>query len=104
MYEDDYLSRQLRKAIEALARLAGGQPVQAQDLDEAFRDAVGLDLRTLDKLPADALMALMVEGDDRGAERLRTVAALLEACAPPGRPGELRRLKAARLRGLLGEN
>lgn len=95
MYRDDWLTGQIRRAVEALARLARGERVADEDVDAALREAVGLDLPTIDALPAEALRGLLVHGDPRTGERLAAVAGLLDALA---RPGDGRAEKAQALR------
>jgi hypothetical protein len=99
MYQDDWLMRQIAQAMQILARLLRGEQVKAEELDQAVREVAGMDLSTLDKLPAEALLALLVPGDDRSAERLRTLARLLEASSAPG---EARHLKAQKILARLG--
>jgi hypothetical protein len=94
MYQDDWLMRQIAQAIAVLARLLRGEKVQTEELDQAVREVAGMDLDTVDKLPAEALLALLVPGDDRSAERLRTLARLLEASSAPG---QARHLKAQKI-------
>ncbi|MEQ1564397.1 MAG: hypothetical protein ABMA64_02080 [Myxococcota bacterium] len=94
MYQEDWLLRHIRWLIEAIAKLARGEAVDPIELDAAVRAAVGFDLHTLDTLPTEALLALFDPTDDRSAERLRVVAAVLSATAPPDATGDRRRAKA----------
>lgn len=98
MYEDDYILRQVRQLGGVIARLVRGDQVDQQELDAAVRDAVGLDLRTIDQLPAEALVRLASPGDDRAVERLAVMADLLEAVAEAGPGGDARRAKARAIR------
>ena len=98
MYEDDFVMRQIRQLSQALARVLQGDRVEREELDAAVRAATGLDLATIDALPAEALLQLLIPTDDRSAERLAVMAELLEATAAPGPAGDARRAKAAALR------
>lgn len=98
MYEDDWVLRQIRQLGQAIARLLRGETVEQQELDTASREALGLDLATIDALPVDALVRLATPGDDRALERLRLMAELLEATAAAGPGGDARREKAGALR------
>ena len=98
MYEDDYILRQIRQLGQAIARLLRGETVDQRELDTVAREALGLELATIDALPIDALLALATPGDDRAADRLRAMASLLEATAEAGPDGEARRAKARALR------
>lgn len=102
MYEDDFLLRQIRRAVEAIARRALGEKVERAEVDDAVRDAVGLDLDTLDRLPLPALLALHVPTDDRSAERLRALGQLLLAMAEAGEAGERQRARGEALLDLVG--
>lgn len=99
MYQDDWLMRQITQVAQILAKLMRGEQVGTEELDQAVRELAGMELSTLDKLPAEALLALLVPGDDRSTERLRSLAHLLEASSAPG---EARHLKAQRILARLG--
>jgi hypothetical protein len=85
MYEDDWLMRQVRRLAEAIARLARGEVVEEQELEAAVRESTGMDLPTIDALPADAILALRVDGDDRSLARVWAIARVLAASDRAGR-------------------
>jgi hypothetical protein len=85
MYQDDWLMRQIAQVAQILAKLLRGEQVKTEELDQAVRELAGMDLCTLDKLPAEALLALLAQ--------------LLEASSAPG---EARHLKAQRILARLG--
>ena len=98
MYEDDWVMRRIRQLSQLLARVLRGEAVAQRELDTAIREATGLDLPTIDALPADALIRLAVPGDDRAVQRLLAMAELLEALAAAGPEGDPRRQKALAIR------
>jgi hypothetical protein len=101
MYEDDYLLRQIRRFGEAVARWLRGER-DRESLAEVFREAVGMDPATVDRLPIEALLAMHDPDDPRTTDRLRVVATWYELTAGEG-PLDPRRLRAARLRAAVGE-
>lgn len=95
--------RQIERAAQVLAKLLRGESVKSDEIDQALREVGGMDLPTLDALPREALLALLVPGDDRSAERLKLLARLLLASAI-GPLAEQRRAKAIFLLEQLGED
>lgn len=98
MYEDDWVMRQIRQLSQLLARVIRGEAVAERDLDTAIREATGLDLPTIDALPAEALVGLASPGDDRAVQRLLAMAEVLEGLAAAGPDGDVRRAKARVIR------
>jgi hypothetical protein len=96
MYRDeDLLLRAIRRLAEAVGRWASGA---RSEVDDALREATGLSLVTLDRLPANTLIATFGVSDDIGRARLAAIAEVLETTASEGAG---RADKAAALRAAL---
>lgn len=103
MYQEDYLLRMIRQVAEAI----GGwreDTAQRVAVDQALQAATGLSLRTLDALPASALLAMAQRAGDDGLvnQRVLAMVEVLEAWTaiePEG--ADARRAKAAALRDLV---
>lgn len=100
MYQEDYLLRQIKQLVEAVAGLEEDEAAEHADLDDALRRTLGLGVELLDRLPPEAIRSLVRKGDTHDEQRLELVVRTLEAL---GR-GEsavhaARRNKAAALSG-----
>lgn len=105
MYQEDFLLRMIRELAEAIAGWQDADDAaQRIAVDQALQAATGLSLRTLDVLPASALLAMARRSSDDGLvnQRLRAMVEALEAWTalePDG--AEPRQVKAAALRDLV---
>ena len=96
LHEDDFLFAPVRRLVQAVSERDSSQDLV--DIDVAVRDAVGLDLATVDALTPSALLAVLGGTEDRAQARRRALADVLDALAAPGPAGDDRRGKAATLR------
>ncbi|MEZ4238528.1 MAG: hypothetical protein R3F59_20715 [Myxococcota bacterium] len=93
--EDDFLLGPLHRLVQSVLQQRETEP---EELDAVLRQAVGLDLRTIDALPPEALASLLAGDDARAVAAREELADLLDAIAAPGPEGDARRRKAALLR------
>lgn len=98
MYSEDYLLRAVQRLVAALASRSGARDEQQQELTDALRETTGLSLRTLDALPAAALIELLASDDPLAVERALAVAEVLDRLAAGSSRATSRQEKAAALR------
>lgn len=95
--EEDYLIRQIHHLIALIVQLVLGERGEAE-VDDQLQGTFGLSLRTLDALPASALLGLYDLGDPRDRARLDGLISVLDALSTHGPNAQIRKEKADALR------